>query len=341
MISHIRPPSRAMRDLARALTRPSALVILPLGLALGVLLGTEQAVQPKPTSASRMRTWANAWWRSPSQQPESPYVGSETCKMCHEDLYTHFTRTAHFLTVTSPKYKEAEKGCESCHGPGREHVESGGDVEKIFSFRGRSIAEQNARCLTCHEQQQERHNFRPSAHGLSQVACTDCHSAHSPVLLEDLLAKRLPELCYACHGEVRQDFIKPFRHRVHEGGMSCTTCHNPHGGFNVAQTRDVLGGTDAICLKCHTDKQGPFVFEHVPVRLEGCASCHVPHGSNNPRLLTRPRVDQLCLECHTLTPGILGSEPPAFHDIRRPRFQNCTTCHVKVHGSNVNRLFFQ
>jgi hypothetical protein len=29
-----------------------------------------------------------------------------------------------------------------------------------------------------------------------------------------------------------------------------------------------------------------------------------------------------------------GSQPPSFHNISNPRFQNCTTCHVTVHGSN-------
>jgi len=316
----------------------SAFCLLLFGLALGLAF---HAVQ-KASSTRGITPSARAGPRLFGiQQPESPYVGSETCKLCHEDLYTHFTRTAHFLTVSSPKYTDSEKGCEGCHGPGREHVEGGGDATKIFSFRGRSVSEQNARCLACHERQEERHNFRQSEHGLSQVACSDCHSSHAPMLLEDLLVKRVPDLCYGCHGNVRQEFARPFHHRVPEGGMSCTACHTPHGGFNVAQTREASGGTDSICLKCHTDKQGPFVFEHAPVKLEGCTACHVPHGSNNPRLLTRPTVHLLCLECHTETPGILGSEPPAFHDIRRPRFQSCTTCHVKIHGSNVNRFFFQ
>lgn len=307
------------------------LCTLALALALGALGQKERAgtLQQGPGSLS-----------APPQQ-ESPFVGSETCKMCHEDLYTHFARTAHFLTLSSPKYKESEKGCEACHGPGKEHVEGGGDATKIFGFRGRPISEQNARCLACHERQEERHNFRQSEHGLTQVACSDCHSSHAPILIEDLLVKRPPDLCYQCHAEVRQEFARPFHHRVPEGGMSCTTCHNQHGGFNVAQTREASGGTDPICLKCHTDKQGPFVFEHAPVKLEGCTICHVPHGSNNPRLLTRANVHLLCLECHADTPGILGPEPPAFHDIRQPRFQNCTTCHVRIHGSNVNRFFFQ
>jgi hypothetical protein len=29
--------------------------------------------------------------------------------------------------------------------------------------------------------------------------------------------------------------------------------------------------------------------------------------------------------------------PPAFHDLRSPRYQNCTVCHQKVHGSYADR----
>jgi DmsE family decaheme c-type cytochrome len=96
------------------------------------------------------------------------------------------------------------------------------------------------------------------------------------------------------------------------------------------------------CFKCHGDKRGPFVFEHAPVRLEGCTACHEPHGSANPRMLTRGEVRMVCLEYHSNTPPAmtasktLGGIPPAFHDLRNPRFRNCTMCHVKIHGSNVH-----
>ena len=60
-------------------------------------------------------------------------------------------------------------------------------------------------------------------------------------------------------------------------------------------------------------------------------------------MLKRQEVSLLCLECHANMPatatasGTLGGVPPAFHDLRSPRFQNCTVCHVKIHGSNVSR----
>ena len=89
------------------------------------------------------------------------------------------------------------------------------------------------------------------------------------------------------------------------------------------------------CFRCHGDKRGPFTFEHAPVRFEGCTSCHEPHGSVNPRMLTRGKVEQTCLECRANLPGSRatnapgGVTPPAFHNLNSSRFQNCTICHRK------------
>jgi DmsE family decaheme c-type cytochrome len=122
--------------------------------------------------------------------------------------------------------------------------------------------------------------------------------------------------------------------------MKCSDCHNPHGGFDTKQTR-LAAGADAVCLKCHTDKQGPFVFEHAPLKTEGCSSCHSSHGSSNPKMLNRSNVFQLCIECHSSIGAVGGPNTPSFHNLALPRYQNCTTCHVKVHGSNTDHLFFK
>ena len=64
-------------------------------------------------------------------------------------------------------------------------------------------------------------------------------------------------------------------------------------------------------------------------------------------MLARQNVSSLCLECHANLPivpsktGFIGVVPPAVHDLRTPRFQNCTICHVKIHGSYVDRTFFR
>jgi predicted CXXCH cytochrome family protein len=82
------------------------------------------------------------------------------------------------------------------------------------------------------------------------------------------------------------------------------------------------------------------------MRMEGCGSCHEPHGSANPRMLTRHEVRFVCLECHSGTAvnrptAGLGSVPPSFHDLRSPRYRNCTICHTRVHGSHADRNFLR
>jgi predicted CXXCH cytochrome family protein len=87
------------------------------------------------------------------------------------------------------------------------------------------------------------------------------------------------------------------------------------------------------CFTCHTDKQGPYVFEHLTSRVEGCTSCHdSAHGSVNRHMLSYQRVADLCNSCHTVVPG--------FHT----RFVNtsqCTNCHSQIHGSNLHQAFLQ
>ena len=112
----------------------------------------------------------------------------------------------------------------------------------------------------------------------------------------------------------------PSKHRVNEGFMQCTDCHNPHGtasphlahGTAAAHGGAGLKATRRPCLKCHVDKRGPFVYEHPPVRVEGCETCHMPHGSTNARLLRRPVVFTLCLECHNGASSFGTRNQPAF-----------------------------
>lgn len=140
--------------------------------------------------------------------------------------------------------------------------------------------------------------------------------------------------------DVWASFQKPHRHPLPEGAMSCTGCHNPHASFLNRNMR-LTSGQQPGCFQCHSNKRGPFVFEHAPVRNEPCTICHEPHGSANPRMMIRHEVANLCLECHSNIQSppratTAGGVAIATHDLRQPRWRNCTACHQKVHGSNVN-----
>jgi predicted CXXCH cytochrome family protein len=88
------------------------------------------------------------------------------------------------------------------------------------------------------------------------------------------------------------------------------------------------------------DKQGPFVFEHQPVKTEGCVSCHVPHGSPNPHMMKQSNLNLLCLQCHTASSFSAAPGTPQFHS-QAAQFQACIICHTAIHGSNFDRHFMK
>ena len=360
-----------------------------------------------------------------SQQPD-PYVGNQMCARCHASYEDSLTGTPHegFDAI-------AEHGCQTCHGPGRAHVQNPRDperkprIERIgveqrreaclgchddtghdrehfqagqacsschtihdfdagvtgpagdtqcvschedaaapamletpvgafpkpgFHFWGTahstercsschtlgSLEEQTwearagtDRCLSCHSQAHPR--FFASSHARAGLSCKSCHSVHSGNLIDVAAADdyigRASQQCTECHAAAVTEFTFNEHHRLEEGIMECTSCHDPHeptprvrlGGFKTQQ-----------CTQCHVDKLGPFVFEHGTSLVEGCTSCHSPHGSPNRFMLAFQAEGDLCYSCHVVMPG--------FHS----RFTSetmCTSCHWSIHGSNLDPAF--
>jgi len=265
----------------------------------------------------------------------------EDCATCHEDVVKAFARNPHTALQKSPLYN-IENPCESCHGPGEAHISGGGDKTKIISFKGQAKAAYSKQCLTCHSKNHEIEGFAATMHAKNGLTCSDCHRVHSAAAMTKLLKQETNALCFSCHNLQRAQFSKPFHHRIIEKAMTCVDCHQPHSGVEHRQIRTSSFGQEP-CFKCHAEKEGPFVFEHAPTVIRNCYACHEPHGSNNPKMLVRSTVYLMCLECHSSRPtsNIPGDIPPSFHNVLNPRYQNCTTCHVKIHGSNASEFFFR
>jgi DmsE family decaheme c-type cytochrome len=313
------------------------------------------------TSRTRSQTVKPITTKATATHNPADYIGSEACKDCHEDQFKAFSHTSHAQLTKIKSWDGKVTGCESCHGPGKAHAEEG-DAAKIISFKNKSSKETSESCLACHAGKEEHNNFRRGEHWRNDIGCTDCHSPHLVATNRNLpgsnsrvtaanaekpgfstiklLKMNDPQLCVSCHGEVKPAFSSPFHHKVLEGAMRCSDCHNPHGGFEAKQTRLATGG-DAPCIKCHADKQGPFTYEHAPVKTEGCTACHIPHGSSNPRLLRYSAVNQLCLTCHSVAHDVGAIEPAGPQHNQNAQYANCTACHVKIHGSHTSPVFFR
>jgi predicted CXXCH cytochrome family protein len=288
------------------------------------------------------------------------FVGSDTCATCHDAVAKGFADNPH---TKMPLMHGNAPGvtCENCHGAGSEHVAGGGDVTKIFNPSKHSNKEVNETCLKCHASTHQ--NFQRSPHARADVGCINCHSIHgadaaaarqtpfrslvkvatfpiSPLSGEDkekLLKAPAPALCFQCHNDVKPQFDMPFHHKVNEGAVNCTDCHDPHGTFgnnNLRSTAD----QNMICTKCHQEKRGPFIYEHAAVKGEGCLACHTPHGSQNARLLNLANIDTLCAQCHSM---VATNTIHNFSWSQSSDVSPCVNCHTMVHGSNLDPAFLR
>jgi DmsE family decaheme c-type cytochrome len=255
---------------------------------------------------------------------------SADCRGCHEDRLTKIDKTVH-AGVTD--------GCFACHKGAEDHMKGRMDGQETPAPSPAKMkpVDANAVCQSCHE---ATHNatWKGSPHERRGVKCTDCHSVHDfKSERKQLKAASDPDTCYGCHQAIRAQSLRTSHHPVREGLMTCGSCHNPHDGSKPKMIKAEWG--TELCLQCHTEKRGPFFWEHAPVR-EACTHCHTPHGSNHDKLLVSQQP-WLCQRCHLNTrhPGTFYSGINAAGEqltaSNRAVEHACKNCHQNVHGGNA------
>ena len=265
---------------------------------------------------------------------QSGYLGSEACVVCHENYDKTIEATKHGFkgNALAPASKQ---GCESCHGPGEAHAQDPANVKPI-QFGKVAAHAANTQCQQCHNRGEHAlwDNSQHEARNLSCVTCHSVHSAKSPT--GQLKTELQQDVCASCHRDKVAKLDRSGHMPVREGKMQCSTCHNTHGSTNVKLLRKG-DSVSELCTSCHTEKRGPFLWEHAPGR-DGCVTCHDPHGSSNERMLVaKPPI--LCQRCHVGTrhPStiydalLIGSSPTSSVRIFA---RSCVTCHSAIHGSN-------
>ena len=255
---------------------------------------------------------------------------SADCRGCHEEKLTLLDKTYHAGLA---------EGCFSCHKGAEDHLKGRMEGQETPGpdLAGMKAGDANAVCQSCHETD---HNptWMGSSHARRGVKCVDCHSIHDPKSPKSQLKTTSePETCYTCHQSIRAQSLRTSHHPVREGLMTCTSCHNPHDGSKPKMIK--ADWSNELCYQCHTEKRGPFFWEHAPVR-ENCLNCHNPHGSNHDKMLVSQQP-WLCQRCHLNTrhPGTvytnLNSAGEQLTASNRAVEHACKNCHQNVHGGNA------
>src|SRR5881392_2116992 len=212
-----------------------------------------------------------------------------------------------------------------------------------------------ARCVACHALEQEHwaHTvhakiFRSNPkNALAEKGCEACHGPGARHLEDatdktaiiaftrrrDVPVEAQNAQCLQCHQGGERIFWHGSMHD--RSRLSCSDCHNPHG--SAARPLLKADSVNQLCYTCHSEKRGPFIWEHAPVR-KNCLECHLPHGSSQESLLVVARPF-LCQQCHANVshPATLitrSNLPRGAVPDERAFNRSCSNCHAQIHGSN-------
>jgi len=199
------------------------------------------------------------------------------CADCHS---TNLRKKFDDATQTfSTAYSEINVSCESCHGPGREHVEharAGNGFTGMPNFALADINSSNVAqieaCAKCHA----RRSFVHPGH----------HAGNSFLdhFLPEVVEPWSPDMqvpTYHVDGQIDDEvyvYGSYTQSKMFHQGVKCTDCHDSH-------TVKLHSYDNQLCTRCHvpTDKN-PLGFDtpahHFhPMDTAGakCVECHMPH----------------------------------------------------------------
>ena len=204
-------------------------------------------------------------------------------------------------------WKELAIGCESCHGPGAQHIETWRTLERapetIVNPARLSIERSNMVCAQCHaESFMVVPGYRPG---------DDLYAFMDPAGLEDK-KHLMPD------GRARElihNHVPILESRC--GPISCSQCHDPHGSRHAGDMRRALSD-DKTCTQCHAEI-GASITEHTHHKAESagsrCVNCHMPrlvieggHGATFDHTISIPSIENTkrlglpnaCRSCHLL-----------------------------------------
>jgi predicted CXXCH cytochrome family protein len=187
-----------------------------------------------------------------------PVDGAVQCLPCHTTGYDQAKKT----------WVEPGVGCESCHGPGSEHITASDKKGSIVRPQTLDPLREAMICGQCHSLGQATSGpfprspeYRPGD-DLAATFADARPGAHVPHQLP-------PWIQYS-------EWLQS-KHASASPPTTCTTCHEPHGVSGLPHQLRKEG--NALCADCHQGMPGP---QHAPAALAKvtCVSCHMPQGSH-------------------------------------------------------------
>lgn len=257
-------------------------------------------------------------WTKPSQN------WNFMCAECHSTGVhkSYDPATDRFKT----SFAEISVGCEACHGAGSRHVAwARGGKSPDSPDKGLAVRFDERAGVSWTSNPTTLLPRRSAAHALLRKeveTCGLCHARRGQLsedwkpghwLSETHRVSLLDRQRFEADGQMRSDEevynYAPFKlSRMYAMGVTCSDCHDPHGG-------SLKAAVDDVCAQCHAaTKYGTEAHHHHGAASPSltCASCHMPvrsymvvdrrhdHGFRVPRpdLSMQLGVPNACNDCH-------------------------------------------
>lgn len=305
-----------------------------------------------PLSGGRLQALSIAWDARPqelggqrwyhlyadSEQPilagdplhwTGPYQNWNTrCAECHSTNVkkNYQAATKQFDT----QWDEIDVGCEACHGPGSKHLKLAAEGRlDSAQFAGFAMSLAARGQWQWAEDATIAHRVTPLTDNTQIDNCGRCHARRGTLgdyhygaqLLDTHRVATVNPPLYWPDGQIREEvyvYGSFVQSKMHQAGVVCSNCHNPHSNALRAEG-------NAVCGQCHKPASYDNASHHRhPVGSTGaqCVECHMPeqvymgvdgrrdHSMRIPRpdLSLTTNSPNACIQCHENRSNIWAME---------------------------------
>ena len=175
--------------------------------------------------------------RKYSRKPSFTVEGTDSCLHCHSGEKMRAMSASPHFDLETRGTPAAERGCESCHGPGSIHASrahGGQGFPPLTRFdRRNSLSpreEQLSACLSCHgdeEMGEKQIVYLGGTHDRRNINCSTCHSVHTE---SDPISEKENQdsTCGRCHRRHIREHPRFEEKGIDFEAVTCSTCHDVH-----------------------------------------------------------------------------------------------------------------
>jgi len=217
--------------------------------------------------------------------PSKFFMESDSCKRCHEDIYSQwFSSAHHFSSFNNQWYRKSveymqdtvgtrpSKWCGGCHDPAV--LYSGLMDTPIKQIVHRPESQAGLGCMMCHSIADVKSTMGQGDFYLEYPKLHELAATKNPIVrtLHDFLIKLNPE-------PHRRVFLKPFMRN--QTAEFCSSCHKVHLDLPVNHYRWIRGFNEYDNWQASgVSGQGARSF-YYPAKPSQCADCHMPLAPSN------------------------------------------------------------